>query len=340
MTDSMSDQIKVGEISPFFIFLIFIKKIYNMKNKFVLTEEESKRILSLHKEKINQERNVVSENTNTKIVLTEAVWDRVRNKISECKYNKEKATMKNSALNKLASNIKDWPSDVQWSMDFTDRSAILGRSKKAAKWVAQQIYATKNKGNFCKLIDIYNKSYADDNFFEDFDSAFDGDASFSILSAAVNKVMDTKGGEVPPTPSPTPSKQGCPSIVKSFTDAGYSQITKERFDELSTDNTKTRNYKYCPVTKKNLYFAKPKQGSSGGTGVNVRGGGNVGNNQTFTFDYNQILAAINQKCPGGGGGSTTPEDQDIVNPFGQGAEQGQPQPQVIKVTDEIYAGLK
>ena len=32
-----------------------------MKNKFVLTEEESKRILSLHKEKIDKERNVVSE---------------------------------------------------------------------------------------------------------------------------------------------------------------------------------------------------------------------------------------------------------------------------------------
>ena len=32
-----------------------------MKSKFVLTEEESKRILSLHKEKIDQERNVVSE---------------------------------------------------------------------------------------------------------------------------------------------------------------------------------------------------------------------------------------------------------------------------------------
>jgi len=32
-----------------------------MKNKFILTEEESKRILSLHKEKIYQEREVVSE---------------------------------------------------------------------------------------------------------------------------------------------------------------------------------------------------------------------------------------------------------------------------------------
>jgi hypothetical protein len=116
-----------------------------MKNKFVLTEDESKRILSLHKEKIDKERTNLIENVGSKKILTEAIWDRVRNKILECKYNKEKPTMSTNSLNKLASNIKNWPSDVQWSMDVTDRSSILGRSKKAANWVAQQIYKSKSR---------------------------------------------------------------------------------------------------------------------------------------------------------------------------------------------------
>jgi len=314
-----------------------------MKNKFVLTEDESKRILSLHKEKIDKERTNIIENVGSKKILTEAIWDRVRNKISECKYNKEKATMSTNSLNKLASNIKNWPSDVQWSMDVTDRSSILGRSKKAANWVAQQIYKSKSKGNFCKLIDLYNKNYADENFFEDYDNAFDGDASFSILSAAVNKVMSTEGKVQETPPTPVPSKQGCPKIIKSFTDAGFIQITLERYRELANDTTRVRKYKFCPVTKKNLYFAKPKQGTGGGgggggTGGGDNSGGGGGGGTRYSFDYNQILTAINQKCSGGGGGSAT-EDGDIVNPFGQGAEEGQPQPQVIKVTDKIYSGL-
>jgi hypothetical protein len=56
----------VEEISPFFIFIVFIIKYYIMKNKFILTEEESKRILSLHSKKIQEERvqgskNVINE---------------------------------------------------------------------------------------------------------------------------------------------------------------------------------------------------------------------------------------------------------------------------------------
>jgi hypothetical protein len=291
-----------------------------MKNKFVLTEEESKRILSLHKEKIDKERTNLIENVDSKKILTEAIWDRVRNKILECRYNKEKATMSTNSLNKLAYNIKNWPSDVQWSMDFADRSSILGRSKKAANWVAQQIYKSKSKGNFCKLIDLYNKNYADDNFFEDYDNAFDGDVSFSILSAAVNKVMGTEGKVQETPPTPTPTKKGCPSIVKSFTDAGYTQITVERYKELANDTTRIRRYRFCPVTKKNLYFAKMKQSSgtnTGGTntGGTIKGGGG----QTYPFDYETILKAF-------------PPDE-IINPFEQGGEE---EVQSTIVTDKIY----
>jgi hypothetical protein len=52
----------VEEISPFFIFIVFIIKYHIMKNKFILTEEESKRILSLHSKKIQEERVQGSKN--------------------------------------------------------------------------------------------------------------------------------------------------------------------------------------------------------------------------------------------------------------------------------------
>jgi hypothetical protein len=291
-----------------------------MKSKFVLTEEESKRILSLHKEKIQ-------ENVTSRIPLNEAIWDRVRNKILTCQYVKDKPTMSDSALNKLAANIKKWPTDVQWSADILDRSSFLGRSKKAANWVAQQIYKSKNKGNFCRLISLYDKNYAEDNFFEDYDNAFDGDVSFSILSAAVNKVMGIEGKEeTQPTPTPTPSKKGCPSIVKSFTDAGYTQITEKRYKELAGDKTRVRKYKFCPVTKKNLYFAKPQVTQTGPapTPVPDQGGGgsSTTGGQIYPFDYETILKAF--------------PEEEIINPFEQGDEE---EVKNVIVTDKIFADL-
>lgn len=283
-----------------------------MKSKFVLTEEESKRILSLHK-----------ENVDNRTPLNEAVWDRVRNKILSCRNVKDKPNMSDFALNKLAYNIKNWPKDVLWSVDILDRSSILGRSQKAAKWVAQQIYKSKNRGNFCRLITLYDKNYADTNFFEDYDNAFDGDLSFSILSEAVNKVMGIEGKEeTQPTPTPTPTKKGCPSIIKSFTDAGYTQITEKRYKELSGDNTRIRKYKYCPVTKKNLFFAKPKATETGPApkpNPVVTGGGG---GQIYPFDYDTILKAF--------------PAEDIINPFGQGGEAGT---QTFTVTDKVYGEL-
>jgi len=53
---------KKGENSHLFSFSIYLyKKNQNMKNKIVLTEEESKRILSLHKKRIQKERNLINE---------------------------------------------------------------------------------------------------------------------------------------------------------------------------------------------------------------------------------------------------------------------------------------
>ena len=50
MTYSMSDQIKVGEISPFFIIWIFINKNCFMKQIFEILQEERARILEMHED--------------------------------------------------------------------------------------------------------------------------------------------------------------------------------------------------------------------------------------------------------------------------------------------------
>ena len=50
MTYSMSDQIKVGEISPFFITWIFINKNCFMKQIFEILQEERDRILEMHED--------------------------------------------------------------------------------------------------------------------------------------------------------------------------------------------------------------------------------------------------------------------------------------------------
>jgi hypothetical protein len=61
LTFNVGPKKKVG-ISHLFLFFIYLyNKKFDMKNKFILTEEESKRILSLHKQKIQEEQNQFNE---------------------------------------------------------------------------------------------------------------------------------------------------------------------------------------------------------------------------------------------------------------------------------------
>jgi hypothetical protein len=269
-----------------------------MKKKFVLTEEESKRILSLHKKKIE-------ENLDNRIPLNEAIWERVRDKIYSCKSVKDKPTMNDTQLNKLAYNIKNWPTSVKWNLDPTERTGIIAGNKKAADWVAQQIYKSKNKGNFCRMISLYNKNYADDYFFEDYDNAFDGEGSFSILSQAVNMVMDVKGQE---EKKPTTTTSKCPKIEKWFKDNGFVIISKKRYDQLANDNTRIRKFKYCPISKTNLFFAKVKGDTQDGDEETkpITGGGST---VRYGFNYQDALKALKSKgCSVTGGGASDEEN--------------------------------
>jgi hypothetical protein len=251
-----------------------------MKNKFILTEEESKRILSLHKEKIDQERNVVSEMTEGNQLINERWEYKIKGT-----YNVGCPT----------------GGDIMIKPDYV---FVYNQSKDIAVYYDED-------GNKDGYFDCKNQT---------FNQGGNKRCKHDVLSGYIlRNVCKRQGGGT--TPPPTPTKKGCPSIVKSFTDAGYTQITVERYKELANDTTRIRRYRFCPVTKKNLYFAKMKQSSgtnTGGTntGETIKGGGG----QTYPFDYETILKAF-------------PPDE-IINPFEQGGEE---EVQSTIVTDKMYA---
>lgn len=304
-----------------------------MKSKFVLTEEESKRILSLHKEKIQEE----------KVQLNEAPQGGQLNK-------KEKTV-------KLVKKIPLVGVDIDNRVNYNDELALIAgatfkptdkgnlaatvevenpetgrRSNKYVVYYCWPNHIRRDK-NTPRKFQVGKKLYFSKGGFA---NAIQTDA-WEDLCAGL-KYVD---GDGKVTPTPTPTKKGCPSIVKSFTDAGYTQITEKRYKELAGDNTRVRKYKFCPVTKKNLYFAKMKTGGTDNTdNTGTTGGGatSTTGGERYPFDYNTVLAAINKKCPGGGGGGgTSPEEEEeIINPFGQGE---QTPAQVITITDKIYDGI-
>jgi hypothetical protein len=287
-----------------------------MKNKFVLTEEESKRILSLHKEKIDQERSHIIEQTE--------------------KYTEEqKAKYGEKSLSFIENNVLTVP--TTFTAENADTYTLASELK---IFKDSKFKPTNTKGVFSYE---GNYQYADDLSGQNEMGNFKG----TILYFCKKKKFKVKGqpffyfienypvmyrafmalcgvsSDSKVTTTPTPSKKGCPSIIKSFTDAGYTQITVERYRELANDKTRIRKYKFCPVTKKNLYFAKPQVTQTGPAPTPVPDGGETntgGGGQTYPFDYDTILKAF-------------PPDE-IINPFEQGGEE---EVQSTIVTDKMYA---
>ena len=240
-----------------------------MKNKFVLTEEESKRILSLHKEKINQERDVVLEEMteNTNVIEEEDKWWTDPNNY----------TVKKTVRNGVLTLYRDITLEKATGMGLRNELKLFKNAEFKISQPGSLIsdtrysfvssldgYETYNpkKGKIgynCKSgkFRVLGGGSEDRYFNENFPIENTGFKHMCYLSLKQGKT---------PTPTPTPSKKGCPSIVKSFTDAGYTQITVERYKELANDTTRIRRYRFCPVTKKNLYFAKMKQSSGTNTG--------------------------------------------------------------------------
>ena len=299
-----------------------------MKNKFVLTEEESKRILSLHKEKIDQEREVVSEMTNKSDEILLEAKDAVK-----INYKNSTATLtKKLYLTKTVYGTNK----LDYNVQKTIIAGAVFKPTNKGNLVADAIIEDPETGKTRKRTIYYycwpNKLRKDENTVPKIGV---GDLFYmpggSLASGTQREIGDFDrlcehlkyGNKEDKTPTPTPSKKGCPSIIKSFTDAGYTQITVERYRELANDKTRIRKYKFCPVTKKNLYFAKPQVTQTGPAPTPVPDGGETntgGGGQTYPFDYDTILKAF-------------PPDE-IINPFEQGGEE---EVQSTIVTDKMYA---
>jgi hypothetical protein len=351
-----------------------------MKSKFVLTEEESKRILSLHKEKIDQERKIVSEQifkgsktqTDTGQMVGRSAagagvgagvgaivgalltlpiggvgaaagayigtglgafigmetggggyYDKIFKILKWCNTNRGK--IGNPVNND--SDIRDIADDIS--------SAVEGLGRTDEVMIARSFRKLKSIPDLCRLNDIYRKRNN-----ESLLNALDGD----IDSDGEWRDYVWRPIEELSTFSKNQSKKQLLIVAKK---CGWGNINdykksgwkcKKSNDGSGNDDLlqKANRCGWDSVEgyKKSGWKCKKTDGGSNNGGVG--GGGS-----TYTFDYNKILTAINQKCPGGSNGSGgTPEDDVIVNPFGQGAEQGQPQPQAVIVTDKIYAGLQ
>lgn len=343
-----------------------------MKNKFVLTEEESKRILSLHKKKIQEEREEVDnldeddgqdvgQSTGRIMAGTAAGaatgagigaifggigavpgsiigagvgalagWmttgggysERVLKLVKFCKAQRNnlgKPVNSVSKLNDIADNI---------------RGHVEGVGRTEEVLIARDLRALKTIPDFCGMIRIYSQRY-NENWYNAIDGDIDMDTEWRDfvwlpLSELAKNTKKQDGGK---------AKGKCAKIINYYIGNGYKKITVERYRELANDKTRKRAYKFCPETKENLFFAKYIGGNNNGgdDGGDGGDGGGGGRGVTYPFDYNTILAAINQKCKGGGGGGDTgtPEDTDVINPFGQGSEEKQ----VITVTDKVYTAL-
>jgi len=102
-------------------------------------------------------------------------------------------------------------------------------------------------------------------------------------------------------------KGKCAKLINFYVGKGYKKISLQRYRELANDKTRKRAYKYCPEIGDNLYFAKYIGG--GQEDGDDDGGGGGGGTVRYGFDYQEALKAIKSKCPGGGGGSQDQEEK-------------------------------
>lgn len=309
-----------------------------MKSKFILTEDESKRILSLHKLKIKEERQEVQEVDPTWNLgytalaagegaaigamtfgpigaVVGAVAGGIAGYLSTASGNNYEIAKKTLKMCRTQKKTFTQPKKSQqrlMAIAGDVRKALSGSGWTNLEDLQRAIASCDNIVDFCYMSYTYNSINAE-TLWNALDGDIDDDREWGeyVVKPIKRLAKNTK--------VINPKKTGCPSIVKSFTDAGYTQITEKIYKELAGDKTRVRKYKFCPVTKKNLYFSKPQVTQTGPapTPVVTGGGG-----QIYPFDYDTILRAF--------------PEEDIINPFGQG---GEGEIQSIKITDKMYGDL-
>ena len=271
-----------------------------MEKKFVLTEEESKRILTLHKKKIEEERligeSLLNERSND---LSYVVNEKVSFESAAGKTDPELTIYKGAKF------VPDNKGNLVATTMFNFADTLSGQITKGYdSWVTVddenvKMYTYKDKVIYnCKTyrFTVPNKS--------EYEYFAENSPAPELVKELTKLCKKSDGGG-----STTTSK--CPKIEKWFKDNGFVMITKQRYYQLANDNTRIRKYKYCPISKTNLFFAKVKgdtQGDGGETGPVIGGGG--GRGDRYGFDYQEALKALKSKgCSvvGGGGGSQDEE---------------------------------
>jgi outer membrane lipoprotein SlyB len=301
-----------------------------MKNKFVLTEEETKRILSLHKEKIQEERGVVSEQdwdlggktaagagagaiagaTIGSVVpgvgtAVGAVIGAVGGTILGY------ATTADGAPNEIVKNIikkcrTERKTFTKPTKSQARLSAIAGDIRKALSgwgWtnledLQRAIASCENIVDFCNVTYVYSNTFGE-SLWNALDGDIDANEEWSkyVLRPLRKLAKQTK------TINPNQTKQ---------------QLTPEE----KRLKAKTCGYSSWDKYKNSGWKCKTKQGETN-TGETNAGGGETntgGGGETYPFDYDTILKSF--------------PPEEIVNPYGQG---GEDETQTVTVTDKMYS---
>lgn len=312
-----------------------------MKNKFVLTEEESKRILTLHNKKIQEQTDgsaLVSTNLGREVRKSQGQTSNKLNSGTKPNNSSTSYTLDSSEYF-LESRDEDQP-ELKFFKGATFKIDGRGILKAKTKYQFVDTWSGEVFGFKDELMQVFNMPISKNKNLKYVNpETIDGTITYSCdqgkfftdynvdllyyddegeITPPLRKLCETSKTGVSPTPTPSPTTSKCPSIVKSFTDAGYTQITLTRYKELSGDNTRIRKFKWCPVSKTNLYFAKPK--------VNQGGGGRPTGNR-YGFNYQEALNALKSKgCKVSGGGSF--EEDSFIDDW----RTNQNQPQTVDMT--------
>jgi hypothetical protein len=315
----------VEEISPFFIFIVFIIKYHIMRNKFILTEEESKRILSLHSKKIQEERNTISnsllneENDGVSYTIPQ---EYVRFTNSEnitanyLKIFKGAKFIPDSKGNLLAKtkiqfttvldgvvqssyNDGDDADDATEQKLYTYDSNLIYNCKEGKmitdRAPGQKYYADTNDSKnvveklngLCRKPKSQKSSYGTE--------AVGGGLGYTQKYGQPITSQDGKKMTIPKGTGYVPKKDGAGASFRLGNDFGW-------FD-CKTKNFVINKVKYTSDTLSKTLSAKlcksetptPTPGGGGGTITpGSKGGGGVGSR--YTFDFNTIMKEIDSKC--------------------------------------------
>lgn len=208
--------------------------------RFLVTEEEKKNILSQYNYKglLNN------------IMISEGRAEKVKELISKCYDNPGTPTMSDNALKLIAK-------------DFSDN--VIDEEGNETNYFRSIIYKTKNKANFCRMVKIYNETFAEDDFFEDIDWEYNLDSDWKQIQEPISAIMKQEAPK-----KQIQKEQGCPNTEKSYTDKGWTKIPENEYKELATKSNVERKYFYCKNTNKNVYFKKYKsEPEVGGGGMPI-----------------------------------------------------------------------